>query len=206
MKAILCMCLIFVVSIVACKKDIKEFPGKKDPIENDNYNYLPLKNGNKWVYSQTVVNYNTKDSFTFETPAIYNEPLQRIDFYQDSQVNSYAYWYNEGDEMKCCAGITLVNYALIGCNGDSIRITNTASADIKLYQFCGDKYLSNLPNYKTIKSIRTIQTNTFSAGNKLLIERYFGYKVGLIYEKQTSIDDNGNIVKYSLLELKSHQF
>ena len=63
-----------------------------------------------------------------------------------------------------------------------------------------------LEGYENTKSIKTFQHNTFKDGSQRLIDRHFGFGIGLLYEKQTSINVQGEVNRVETKQLKSHQF
>jgi len=60
--------------------------------------------------------------------------------------------------------------------------------------------------YEGTASVKTLQTNTWSEGGKLSIERYFGFEICLLYELQVTYNVDGKINQTEIKDPTSHKF
>lgn len=173
---------------------------------NEQYKYMPLKKENTWIYQEIEIDVLKKDTQINISTAIYNDTLRRIDFFRNKMLRSYAYWYNEDNEMKCCDGKTLVNYAWLGRTQDSLEIIHKVPTKSKRFQFCGAKFITNLANYSAVKCVKTREIIPQTNGNILIIVNYYGFDIGLVFREEIKLDNNNKILSQTSLSLKSHQF
>lgn len=175
---------------------------------NDGYKYFPSEDGYQWTYKTTIFGGNGDVMSEQEKIAVYDKSTLRLNFTINNQVTSYANWYNTRERLECCNGSMLIDYSELDCFQDSllIREENTENVVyITTYQHCNTETIE-LKNYEDIECIKTYQRNQFVDGSELHIIRYFGYKIGLLKNIQTSIDIDGKIENIELSELLSHRF
>lgn len=175
------------------------------------YEYFPNEHNYQWIYSLTITNGSGTDSETKTVTGTYDKSKNRIDYVHDNQSGGYANWYNRGNRLECCNGSILIDYDQLDCDKDSVIIEsayshfNNDSTFIQKIQYCKTVKLE-IEGYKDIECVRTFQTNTFSDGSILEIERFFGHGIGLMYNKQTSYYIDGRINKIETRKLISHVF
>jgi hypothetical protein len=201
--------LLAILALESCKEEptIKT----QEPGYYTAYNYFPSEDGYKWEYQNTTTNGNDSMLEQVILIGIYSQPSKSINYTVDNQTRGYANWYNYGSKLICCNGNTLIDYTKLECAEDSILIQERSfpSSDqqvfTQLYQFCERKY-PLVEGYEGTASVKTLQTNTWSDGSQLVIERYFGFGIGLLYEIQVSYDVGGKVDQTEIKELTSHKF
>ena len=174
---------------------------------NDLYRFFPQKNGNHWFYSNVYFDSLGKQVDSFDSKSVYSQDSGVINSYTGNFYLGWMQWQTSSGAVRCCGGITLINYYNLDCNSDSILIDSKVDLPSrKIYQYCVPVYLKNLLNYEKVKCIHTKQINTETNGRKLIIDRYYGYDVGLIYEVETYYASNG-VQRYKVIKkIKRHQF
>jgi hypothetical protein len=179
------------------------------PSYNQAYNYFPSQDGYEWTYIVIIEDgQGTTLSESTET-GIYKAATNSIVSSVNGSLIGTSNWYNSGSRLLCCNGSVLLDYTELDCAEDStlIREETTVSNKtfIQTYQHCNTKQMG-FEGYENTKSIKTFQHNTFRDGSQLLIDRHFGFGIGLLYEKQTSINVQGEVNRVETKQLKSHQF
>jgi hypothetical protein len=201
--------LLAILALESCKEEptIKT----QEPGYYTAYNYFPSEDGYKWEYQNTTTNGNDSILEQVILIGIYSQPSKSINYMVDNQTRGYANWYNSGSRLICCNGSILIDYKQLDCNGDSVLIreenlqNGTFNTFIRTYQFCETETLY-VKGYENRDCIKTLQLNTFDDGSTLMTERYFGFGVGLMYEKQVNYDVDELIESTTTKELVSHQF
>jgi hypothetical protein len=177
------------------------------PSYNTAYNYFPSEDNYQWQYLEKSTDKNGTITNERTITAVYDKTTNQINY----SNTSYSNWYNSGSRLICCNGSILIDYKQLDCNGDSVLIreenlkNGTFNTFIRTYQFCKTETLY-VKGYENRACIKTLQLNTFDDGSTLVIERYFGFGVGLIYEKKVSYDVDELIESMTTKELVSHQF
>lgn len=198
------LCILF----AACKEELGT-----DPFFEINYSeqhkYYPLQDGNKWVYELVIVDSSKGSTETLTETGIHSEDSLRTNFYRYGNFWSYAFLENNGLGLFGPNNMILVNYGkLSNCTGDSMAIYfyQSGHTNMHIYQYCGEQFASDVDAYKTLKCIKTRQTNYYFSVLNLEIIRYYAYNVGLVYEVQNTYNQNGKLVKHITKRLKSHTF
>lgn len=197
---------VILLFIFGCKDKSK--PVIPVPDYSENYKYFPIKNGREWNYELILVD-SIKGTYEITNElSKYNDDSLRMDYYRNGVLHSYAYWTNNNNKLGCCGDAILIDYNMLGCSSDSVLIYHYENSSHKenIYQFCEKKFALDVAKFKTIPCVKTVQLNTYSAGNSLLISNYFGYGVGLIYRQEKSFDKFGKILKIETMKLLSHNF
>lgn len=201
--------LLAILALESCKE--QPILNTQEPGYNTAYNYFPSEDGYEWEYWKTTTNGNDSILEQVKLKGVYSQPSMSIYYTVDNQTSGSANWYNYGSKLVCCNGTTLIDYTKLDCAEDSILIqersfpSGSQQVFIQLYQFCEREY-PLVEGYESTASVKTLQTNTWSDGSKLVIERYFGFGIGLIYELQVSYDVGGKVDQTEIKELISHQF
>jgi hypothetical protein len=200
--------LLCIAFILGCRdnKDVPPFPSI--PSVNTNHNYFPSNDSNQWVYLQTTLNENGVIIREDTLIGYYDKSLSQINYYLGNTPRGYSIWYNLGNVLMCCNGVVLLNYNELKCTTDSVLIrkdTTENNISIETYQFCKSAAL-DLEGYESIENVKTRQTNISSNNTKLVIDRYFGYGVGLMYDKQTQYGPDGQPIQTSIKQLIKHSF
>lgn len=198
--------LLIAIAFLSCKKSTENISTKKD--YSDAYQYYPSSDNNLWYYHLTVYDSNSVIVDTLTEKAEYILNQQRMNYYRKDSLWSYAYWLNTNNQLACCNNVKLINYDLLDCQSDSVLIySREGSTDTsKIYQHCQRKTLDNVQGYKSVPCVKTFQMNTNKNGSSLRIIRYFGYKVGLIYEEETAYNARGKMTSNRIRKLVAHRF
>ncbi|MFM6982897.1 MAG: hypothetical protein ACKOXF_02100 [Chitinophagaceae bacterium] len=199
--------LIFLLLASACRKTNPE-----ETMLSTNYaeayQYYPTKNNAQWFYLdiESDTSSNLPDSFPIR--AVYSADSGTMNYFRNNVLMSYNYWSNQRNFLGCCLNTILINYDSINSQHDSSLIYefNNGLPYDWIYQFKGTTYCNESSAYSTTPCLLTKQYTVLSNNRQRTIIRYFGYKIGLIYEKQIVRDKNKRILSESILKLTAHQF
>jgi hypothetical protein len=199
--------LILLLLISACRKN-NPTPQPLSTNYAESYKYYPTKNGAQWFYLaiESDSSNNPPDSFQIRTA--YSADSGTMNYYRNNVLMSYSLWVNQRNALGCCLDKTLINYDSIYSQRDSSLIYeyNNGLPFDWIYQFKGTNFCTHNATYSTIPCILTKQYTDLSNDRKRTIVRYFGYQIGLLYEKETIRDKNKRILSESVLKLTAHQF
>jgi len=203
---LLLLLTLITISLCSCTTEPSYIP--PEPSFNFAYSYFPSEDGYQWQYIKTTTDGTDSVLERSSLTGIYDKNQKSILY---SKNGSYSNWYNYGSNLKCCNDMTLLDYNKLDCSEDSTLInedkfkSNGYNTYVKIYQHCDTKNIL-VEGYEGTDCIKTHQINTVDDGTKLIIDRYFGFGVGLIYERQISYDVNQRISTIETKELVSHAF
>lgn len=193
MKSSAIILLASIAILMGCKEPPPTSTPPDLPYTNAGYNYFPSEDGYQWEYWNTIKDENDSIIEQEKQIGVYSKPSTSINYTSDNQGRGYSVWYNYGERLLCCGSTILIDYKNLDCVEDSILIreesvtAGSRTVFIQTYQYCERKYRL-VEGYEGTECIKTLQINKFDDGNKLVIERYFGFGIGLIYESQVTYD------------------
>lgn len=201
--------LFIAAAFIACKKEPKEIVFVKNPYEKytDFYNYYPMQNGRQWFFNVTEYDSSSKIENNYPLHGVYSADSNALNLYLGSNLYSMFYWSNSRNTLGCCGDRILINYDSVDCVNDSAliySITNTSYTQ-KTYQYKGYQYCKYTPNYSSTNCIKTIMMTTYSNGDQTVYERYYGYKIGFICERELHYSEH-KLLYYTITALNTHQF
>ncbi len=199
--------LILLLLISACRKN-NPTPQPLSTNYAESYKYYPTKNGAQWFYLAIESDSSTNPPDSFPIRAAYSADSGTMNYYRNNVLMSYSLWENQRNALGCCLNKTLINYDSINSQSDSSLIYeyNNGLPYDWIYQFKGTNFCADNAAYSTIPCILTKQFTKLSNDRQRIIVRYFGYQIGLLYEKEIIRDKNKRILSESILQLTSHQF
>lgn len=201
------LAILLSLQVFSCKKTIQP-PAPIFPDYSNNYKYYPIKEGRIWNYSLITEDNFTGKIDTFDYKGIYSSDSGCTNLFRNGAFYGMDYWTNSKNKLGCCVDMVLLDYNQLNCTSDSVRIYNKDNINIKIntYQFCKKTTMTEVPNYSKVSCIKTLQLNTFPNGEKLKIEQYFGFEIGLIYRQETRTSSVGKVLTRETQKLVSHIF
>lgn len=174
----------------------------------ESYQYYPTKNGAQWFYLDIESDSSSNLPDSFPIRAVYSADSSTMNYFRNNVLMSYSYWSNQRHFLGCCLNTVLLNYDSINSQRDSSLIyeDNNGLPYNWIYQFKGTTYCNESYAYSTTPCLLTKQYTNLSNNKRRTIIRYFGFKIGLIYEKQIIQDANNKTISLSIQKLTAHQF
>jgi hypothetical protein len=181
-----------------------------EPSYNNAYGYFPSENDYQWEYARTVTDDNDSTIVNEKLIAIYNKSDSTTTYRAGIDGRRSAKWYNMGERLVYGDSSILIDYKKLNCTEDSLlireeSILGSSGVFIQTFQLCERKY-ALVEGYEGKACVKTRQINKLNDGTKVIIIRYFGYGVGLVYESKISFDLNENIIETEIIQLISHTF
>ncbi|MCB0733989.1 MAG: hypothetical protein H6608_05745 [Flavobacteriales bacterium] len=198
--------LVITMGFSACREEPERVVTSPTKDFNDLKKYFPFSGKYVWHYDVTTADFikNTKDSFQVERR--FNVELGYFENYKDGRVYSTMHWNNSGTKLGCCTDRVLLDYSLIDCTGDStIIFAGSNNPVMTIFQICEKQLVPAVPQFDTVKCVKTFQINNWTDGSRIFIERYFGHDVGIVYSLQHIIDSTGQIIHTQTEKLRSIQ-
>lgn len=201
---------LFVLTLACNKSSV--FSEQEQPINgtmsmSDRYRFFPQKDGNHWYHSNAYYDSlgNRVDSFV--SKSVYSKDSGVINIYRGNASLGWMRWQTTSGAIRCCNGVIIVSFYNLDCKSDSILVEiKTDLPSRKSYQYCLPVYFKNLLNYEKVKCIHAKQINTNKDGTRLVIDRYFGFDVGLLCKIETYYAADGVQRSKVVQKLLSHRF
>lgn len=193
---------------IACRDKVTL---KTTPIPQPDYSelhrYFPSQDGYTWHYQDVRQNRRGDTTRNIKLRGVYDEFSRSLNYYVGDSSQGTAYWYNDRDKLLCCNGLVLIDYSMLGCDGDSVLIysDSISSGSRNLYQYC-DLVYTDVKGYDSIPCIKTLQINDYDNGTDLIIECYFARDIGLILQKTKNEHWLSGINYRQTQTLLSHEF
>mgnify|MGYP000544161539 CR=1 FL=1 len=199
--------LILLLLISACRKN-NPTPQILSTNYNEAYKFYPTKNGAQWFYLAIESDSSANPADSFPIRAAYSADSGTMNYYRNNVLMYYNLWVNQRNFLGCCLDNILLNYDSINSQRDSSLIYeyNNGLPYNWIYQFKGTTFCPDIATYSTIPCLLTKQYTDLSNDRKRTIIRYYGYQIGLLYEKETIRDKNKRLLSESILQLTAHQF
>lgn len=201
-KPLLCLFVLCMVSSCTEEEPLKDW--------SDQQKYFPMIDGAKYIYKEYYKAPSDSIDVVYNYEATFDGESNSLDFFDGTEFRKALWLINNENRLERVVGEEIaLNYDFIGCTSDSVEIYRGTdqSTTINTFQFCGDQRTDSALNYISTKSIKTVRISIDGNGTRYISERYYGYDVGMLYEKTVRLRaSDSSITSIRETILQSHTF